>query len=411
LLFVTNSTRKNPPAFKFRRFEESPVTLDKVSRRQFMQAGGIGLLGALAARAHGWTKQERKATLYVGTYTSGKSEGIYGYHMDLDTGALTRFSSIKSVNPSFLTIDRSKRFLYAVNEVGDYLEKPGGAVSAFAIDAQTHNLRLLNEQATQGADPCHLSVDSSKRTLLVANYTGGNVSVMPLRSDGTLGMVAEVKQHEGSGPKEQQKGPHAHCIIFDRSERHALAADLGIDKVMIYRFDRSTGKLTPAKQPFAELKPGAGPRHLTLHPSGKYLYVINELDSTMTSFKYNELNGTLTTIETVSTLPSDFTGVSYCADVHVSSSGKFLYGSNRGHNSIVVFEIEPRTSKLKLVEHVSTEGNWPRNFSIDPTGRFLLVANQRSDNVVVFSIDAPTGRLKPTGINEQIPSPVCLKFL
>jgi 6-phosphogluconolactonase len=220
-----------------------------------------------------------------------------------------------------------------------------------------------------------------------------------------------VKQHEGSGIKEQQKGPHAHCIIFDRLERHALAADLGIDKVMIYGSDRATGKLTPANQPFAELKPGAGPRHLSFHPSGKFLYVINELDSTMAAFKYNELNGTLTDIETVSTLPSDFSGTSYCADVHVSPAGKFLYGSNRGHNSIVVFQIDQRTGKLTLVEHVSTEGNWPRNFTIDPSGAFLLVANQRSDNVVVYSIDPRTGQLKPTGVNESIPSPVCLRFL
>jgi len=389
------------------------VTLDKVSRRQFMKAGGIGLLGAFAARANALSQQERKFVLYVGTYTSGpsaKSEGIYGYHMDA-TGALTRFTSIMSVNPSFLTVDRSKRFLYAVNEVSDYLGKPSGAASAYKIDPVTHNLRLLNEQATQGADPCYLSVDSRKRTLLVANYTGGSVSVFPVRSDGTLGMVAQVQQDEGSGPKEQQKGPHAHCVIFDAFERHALVADLGIDKVMIYRFDRTTGRLSPAKQPFAELKPGAGPRHLSFHPSGKFLYVINELDSTMTAFGYNEREGTLTMIETVSTLPSDFSGISYCADVHVSSSGKFLYGSNRGHNSIVVFAIDQLTGKLTLVEHVSTEGNWPRNFTIDPSGGFLLVANQRSDNVVVFSLNANTGRLKPTGVNEQIPSPVCLKFL
>jgi len=385
------------------------VTLAKVSRRQFMKAGGIGLLGAFAFRAHAWSNQDR--VLYVGTYTSGKSEGIYVYRFDPNTGALNRSSSIKSVNPSFLTIDRSRRFLYAVNEVGEFAGKTGGAVSAFGIDRGTQNLRLLNEQATQGADPCYLSVDSRKRTLLVANYTGGNVSVFPLRSDGTLGMVAEVKQHEGSGIKEQQKGPHAHCIIFDRLERHALGADLGIDKVMIYRFDRAAGKLTPAKQPFAELKPGAGPRHLSFHPSGKFLYVINELDSTMAAFKYNELNGTLTDIETVSTLPSDFSGTSYCADVHVSPSGKFLYGSNRGHNSIVVFQIDQQTGKLTLVEHVSTEGNWPRNFTIDPSGAFLLVANQRSENVVVFSINASTGRLKPTGVNEAIPAPVCLRFL
>ena len=219
-----------------------------------------------------------------------------------------------------------------------------------------------------------------------------------------------MKQHEGSSIKEQQKGPHAHCIILDAHERHALAADLGIDKVMIYRFDRSTGKLTPGTQPWAELQRGAGPRHLKLHPSGKFLYVINELDSTMTAFSYNGKAGTLTQIETVSTLPSDFSGVSYCADVHVSPSGKFLYGSNRGHNSIVVFEIDQRTGKLKQLEHVSTEGKWPRNFTIDPTGRFLLVANQHTDNVVTFAIDERTGRLKPTGHVAEIPVPVCLTF-
>ena len=387
------------------------MTVDKFSRRQFMQAGGIGLFGALAFRANAWSSQNRELTLYVGTYTSGKSEGIYVYRMDRATGALTRFSSTMSVNPSFLTIDKSKRYLYAVNEVGEYLGKPGGAVSAFKIDPASGNLRLLNEQATQGADPCYLSLDARKKTLLVANYSGGSVTVLPVRTDGTIGMAVEVKQHVGSGPKEQQKGPHAHCVILDRVERHALAADLGVDKVMIYRFDRATGKLSPAKQPFAGLTAGAGPRHLALHPSGKYLYVIAELDSTMTSFQYNEINGTLTPIETVSTLPGDFTGTSYCADVHVSPSGRFLYGSNRGHNSIVVFEIDPRTGKFKLVEHVSTEGDWPRNFTIDPSGKFLLVANQRSENVVTFNINQSTGRLTPTGNNEQLPSPVCLRFL
>jgi len=387
------------------------VTVDNFSRRQFMKAGGLGVFGAFAFRANAWSNQNRELTLYVGTYTSGKSEGIYVYRMDPATGALTRFSSTMSVNPSFLTIDKSKSYLYAVNEIGEYGGKPGGGVSAFKIDPATGKLRLLNEQATQGADPCYLSIDARKKTLLVANYSGGSVTVLPVRTDGTIGMAIEIKQHEGSGPKEQQKGPHAHCVILDRVERHALAADLGIDKVMIYRFDRATGKLTPAKQPFAELTAGAGPRHLALHPSGKYLYVIAELDSTMTSFQYNELNGTLTPIETVSTLPGDFTGTSYCADVHVSPSGRFLYGSNRGHNSIVVFEIDPRTGKLKLVEHVSTEGDWPRNFTIDPAGKFLLVANQRSENVVIFNIDEGTGRLVPAGHNEQIPSPVCLKFL
>ena len=385
------------------------MTVDNFSRRHFLKAGGIGLLGAFASRAHAWSNQSR--VIYVGTYTSGKSEGIYGYHFNHETGKLTRFTSIGSINPSFLAIDRTKRYLYAVNEVGQYAGKPSGAVSAYAIERGTGNLRLLNEQATQGADPCHLSIDNKKSALFVANYTGGSVSVMQLRSDGTVGSLIDFEQHKGSGPKEQQKEPHAHCIILDRLERHALAADLGIDKVMIYKFDRTYATLTPAEQPFAELQAGAGPRHLTLHTNGKFLYVINELDSTMTAFRYNEVNGTLTHIDTVSTLPGDFSGVSYCADVHISPSGRFLYGSNRGHNSIVVFEIDPGTGKLKLVEHVSTQGNWPRNFTLDPSGRFLLVANQRSDNVVTFSIDARTGRLTPADFIEEIPSPVCLKFL
>jgi 6-phosphogluconolactonase len=387
------------------------VTTEKFSRRQFLQAGGIGVFGAFALRANAWSSQNNELTLYVGTYTSGKSEGIYVYRMDRTTGKLTRFSSVKSVNPSFLTIDKQKQFLYAVNEIGEYAGKPGGGVSAFAIDRATGNLRLLNEQGTQGADPCHLSIDTRRRALLVANYTGGSVTVLSVRADGTLETVTDLKRHVGSSIKEQQKGPHAHCVIFDQHERFVLTADLGIDKVMIYQLDRKTGKLNPAKQEFAELPKGAGPRHLALHPSGDYLYVINELDSTMASFKYDERYGTLTLIETVSTLPDNFTRTSYCADVHVSASGKFLYGSNRGHNSIVVFEVDLQTGKLKLVEHVSTEGDWPRNFTLDPTGAFLLVANQRSDNVVVFNIDQSTGRLTPTGNNYQLPSPVCLKFL
>ena len=380
---------------------------DKVSRRRFLKTGGLAVTGALVLRDTAWARQARELTLYVGTYTSGASEGIYVYRLNSDTGELKMFSSIKSVNPSFLTLDRTRSFLYAVNEVPDFEGKTSGAVSAYAIDA-TGKLKFLNQQPSQGADPCHLTVDRKRRNLLVANYTGGNLALLPINSDGTLAPAADLKQHAGSGPKQQQNGPHAHCIILDPSERHALAADLGIDKVMVYRFDPTTHKLHPAKQASANLQAGAGPRHLTLHPNGRYLYVINELDSTMTTMKYDA--GTLTTIDTVSTLPAGFSEVSYCADVHVSRSGRFLYGSNRGNNSIVVFAIDQRTGKPTLVEHVSTGGNWPRNFVIDPAGKFLLVANQRSDNVVTFRIDSKTGRLTPSGHVAQIPAPVCLKF-
>lgn len=387
------------------------MTIDDFSRRQFLKAGGIGVLGALASRANAWANQNHSFTLFVGTYTSGKSEGIYGYDVIPEFGALRGFGSFKSVNPSFLTIDQSKKYLYAVNEVSEYEGKPGGAVSAFALDySSKYSLRLLNQQPTLGADPCYVSVDSKSKNLLVANYTGGSVTVLPIRPDGSLGAATDVKQHEGSGPKEQQKGPHAHCIILDRAERYALVADLGMDKIMIYEYDGARGKLTPNKQPFVQLQAGAGPRHLTFHPNGKYLYAINELDSTLACFEYNDNKGTLKHIETVSTLPSGFKGVSYCADVHIDASGKFLYGSNRGHNSIVVFRIDRGNGKLTLVEHVWTQGDWPRNFAIDPYGFNLFVANQRSDNVVTFSIDRETGRLGLTRF-EEIPSPVCLKFL
>src|SRR5687768_1123483 len=225
-------------------------------------------------------------TLFIGTYTSSTSEGIYTYRMNSETGQLTKFSSIKSENPSFLALDRSKRFLYAVNEVNGFAGQASGAVSSYAIDA-TGKLKFLNQQPTLGADPCHLTVDRTRRNLLVANYTGGNITLLPIKRDGSLDQVADRKQHEGSGIREQQKSPHAHCIILDHSERHALAADLGIDKVMIYSFSAALHELLPASQPSVSLKAGAGPHQLTLHPNGRYAYVINELDSTLTTFRYN----------------------------------------------------------------------------------------------------------------------------
>ncbi len=382
----------------------------KLSRRRFIQAGGLATIGAVAVSDTAWAQRPREMTLFIGTYTSSTSEGIYTYRMNSETGELTKFTSIKSENPSFLTLDRSKRFLYAVNELAEFEGKPGGAVSAYAIDG-TGTLKFLNQQPSMGADPCHLTVDRKRTKLLVANYTGGSVALLPVLRNGTLGPAVQVQKHEGSGPKEQQKGPHAHCIILDSREIHAIAADLGSDKVVVYRFEPVTGKFHPGRQQSITLQAGAGPRHLTLHPNGRYVYVINELDSTMVTLKYDAAAGMPTVIDTVSTLPGDFTGTSYCADVHISSSGRFLYGSNRGHNSIVVYAINARSGKPALVEHVSTEGNWPRNFVIDPTGRFLLVANQRSDNVVVFRIDPRTGRLKPAGQTAQVPMPVCLKFL
>jgi 6-phosphogluconolactonase len=352
-------------------------------------------------------------TLYVGTYTSGKSEGIYLYRMNLSTGELRHFSTIKGiVNPSFLAIDPQRRHLYAVNEVSDFKPKPAGAVSAFSINQQTGDLTFLNQQTSLGGAPCHLMVDRTGKYVLLANYEGGNVAVLPVQHDGSLGAATDMVQHQGASVNVQrQQGPHAHCIMLDRANRYAFAIDLGIDKIMIYRFDAVRGKLTPNQAPWVSLKPGAGPRHFVFHPDGKFAYVINELDSTITAFTYASARGTLRAVQTTSTLPGGFSGANDCADVQVSPSGKFLYGSNRGHDSIVVFAIDERTGKLQYVQHEPTRGKTPRNFAIDPTGTYLLVANQDSDTIHTLRIDPVKGKLTPTGLMAEVPSPVCLKLI
>ena len=390
------------------------MSLNNRSRRDFLSIGGIAVLDAFAFRGIAQARQTNHSlTLYVGTYTSGKSEGIYIYNMNLSSGELKYFNTVKRViDPSFLAVDRKRRFLYAVNELTEFGGKPGGALSAFSIDQKTGDLNLLNQQPSLGGAPCHVVVDATGRFVLVANYTGGNVSVLPVLPDGRLGTATDMVQHQGSSAnKERQEAPHAHCVVLDRFNRYAFVADLGLDKIMIYHFDAKAGKLRPARQPWAQLSPGAGPRHFIFHPNGRYAYVINELDSTLTDFSYDAVNGTLSSMQTVSALPGDFSGNNDCADLHVSASGKFLYGSNRGHNSIVVFAINASTGKLTYLEHTATQGKTPRNFAVDPTGRFLLVANQESDTVVSLRIDPVTGRLKPTGHVAEVPTPVCLKFL
>jgi 6-phosphogluconolactonase len=257
-----------------------------------------------------------------------------------------------------------------------------------------------------------VTVDRTGKFILVANYVGGNVSVISIERDGRLGAVSDVDQHQGSSiNRNRQEGPHAHSIVLDRANRFAYSCNLGTDKIMIYRFDSKKGKLTANQQPWVQVKPGAGPRHFTFHPSGRYAYVMNELDSTVTAFALDSTNGTLKEAQTVHTLPQGFSEMNTTADIHVSPSGKFLYGSNRGHNSVVVFEIEERTGKLRFIEHVATGGRTPRNFAIDPTGTFLLAANQDSDTIVSFRLDPGTGRLKPTGYVAEVPSPVCLKLV
>ena len=379
------------------------------NRREFLKTTGLATLAVSMPIA----AKPKELLVYVGTYTNkGTSDGIYICKLNLATGELTKFSSAKSQDPAFLAIDRTRKFLYAANEIGEFNGQKSGAVSAFAIHQKTGELTFLNQQATNSPGPCSVIVDKSGKCVLAANYSGGSVSAFPVKADGSLSELSDLVQHQGSSINpNRQKEPHAHTIIIDDSNRFAFCADLGMDKVMIYKLDAKRGKLTPNTPAFAAVKPGAGPRHFKIHPNNRFAYVINELDETVIAFAFDKSQGTLKEIQTVPTLPADFTGTSYCADIHVHPSGKFLYGSNRGHDSIVVYTIDAGTGKLTLAQHQSTQGKWPRNFAIDPTGQFLLVANQNTNNIVIFRIDPQTGQLAPTGHMLELPLPVCLKLI
>jgi len=342
--------------------------------------------------------------LYVGTYTANtRSEGVYLVRMDRRSGELRRIGAVNAgANPSFLTIHPNGRVLYAVNELDT------GAVSAFAIVKGIDGLTKLNEQPSDGGAPCYVSVDKSGRALLVANYSGGNVALLPIEANGALA-PAHVVQHTGKGPNaERQEAPHAHCILPDPSNRFALAADLGADRVFVYRLDLDGKALGHVGD--AVMAPGAGPRHLAFHPTLPLVFVANELDSTVATLRFDSARGALSPQGTLSTLPAGWTGTNYPADIHVAANGRSLYVSNRGHNSIAVFSVG-REGALALEQMISTEGDWPRNFSLHPTGQWLLVANQRSDSVIVFARDSDTGRLTLTKQKLEIPSPVCLRFL
>jgi 6-phosphogluconolactonase len=351
--------------------------------------------------------------VYIGTYTGKESKGIYAYRFDSRTGRVSSLGlAAETENPSWLTVHPNRRFLYAANETGNYQGAKSGAVSAFAIDRETGKLTFLNQVASRGADPCHATVDQTGKNLLVANYSSGNIAVFRLLDDGRLGEASAFVQHTGSSVNpERQEGPHAHSIEPSPDNRFVLNADLGLDELLVYRFDAAEGTLTPNDPPFAKLNPGAGPRHFAFHPNGKFVYVISEMQSTVTAFAYDAARGSLRELQTLSTLPKDFSGESTTAEIRVDDSGRFLYGSNRGHDSIAVFSIDTAQGTLTPVEIVSTGGKEPRNFEIDPTGKYLFAANQNSDSVVIFRIDAKTGRLSPSGQEFQVPSPVCVTFV
>ncbi len=354
-----------------------------------------------------------KLQVYVGTYTSGKSKGIYLMELDLSTGALSAPELAAEVsNPSFLAIHPSRKFLYAVGEMNTFDGKKSGAVSAFAIDPKTGKLTLLNQQASQGGGPCHLVTDKHGRHVLVANYGGGSVAALPIQEDGKLGAATGFVQHKGSSVNpRRQEGPHAHSINLDAANRFAVVADLGLDQLLVYRFDPTKGTLTANEPPSASVAAGSGPRHFAFHPTVKYAFAINELTSTLTAFSYDSQKGVLKQLQTLSTLPQDFKGNNSTAEVQVHPSGKFVYGSNRGHDSIAIFAFDPETGKMTAAGHESTQGKTPRNFALDPTGTYLLAENQASDSIVVFRIDSKTGALKATGHKVEIPSPVCVRMI
>jgi len=370
------------------------------------------------APTSGWSREPaptKPYLVYVGTYTTKQnSKGIYAYWFDAGTGKLKAAGlAAESTDPSFVAVHPTGKYLYAVNEVDEFGGQKSGAVSAFAIDRRSGALKLLNQVASRGGGPCHVSLDRTGKFVLVANYGGGSVASFPVREDGSLGEAAGFVQHTGSSvDKERQEGPHAHWIGTSPDNRFALAADLGLDEVRVYRFDGAKGALTAHDPPRAKANPGAGPRHFAFHPHGRFAYLLTEMENAVTVFSYNARKGSLSALQTISTLPRDYSGPKEAAELVVAPSGRFLYASNRGGvDSVTAFSIDRAKGTLKLIGEFPTMGKTPRNFAIDPTGRFLLAANQESGNIVAFRIDATTGRLTPTGEVVEVPAAVCVTFV
>lgn len=367
------------------------------------------------AQEKGKPPAPKRYLAYVGTYTEKtKSKGIYAFRFDDTSGKLSPIGVVaETPNPSFVALHPSGKYLYAVNETGEFGGEKSGAVSAFSIDRKTGKLTLLNQVASRGAGPCHVSLDKTGRYVFVANYDSGTVAVFPVQNDGRLGKYTGFAKHTGQSiNKERQEGPHAHWIATSPDNEFLLTADLGIDRILISKFHLPDGAFTPSKpNSGVKLKAGAGPRHAAFSPSGRFFYVASELNSTVTAYSYNAKDGTLHELQAVSTLPKDFSGANDVAEIAVHPSGRFLYVSNRGRDSLAVFSIDPRKGTLTPMADIATQGKTPRNFAIDPTGRFLLAANQESNTIVIFNIDPSTGGLTLKGQVVEVPSPVCIAFL
>jgi 6-phosphogluconolactonase len=350
--------------------------------------------------------------VYIGTYTGDASKGIYAFRFDDGTGALTPVGLVaETKSPSFLAVSPNRKFLYAVNEISSFEGEKAGSVTAFSIDEQSGKLTPLNAKSSKGDGPCHLAVDATGKFLAIANYGGGNFSLLPVGADGRLGDSVAILVNGGSGPdKERQEGPHAHAVVFDARNRYLLGADLGLDRVFVYKFDPATGAVGANDPASVQLAPGAGPRHVAFHPTLPLVFAINELTSTITTLSWDPASGRLAAAGSVSSLPAGYSSDNSTAEIAVHPNGRFLYGSNRGHDSVAVFAIAP-TGNLTLVEHESTRGQTPRNFAIDPAGKWLIAANQKSNSLAVFSIDQGSGALTPVGPLAPVGTPVCVLFL
>jgi len=356
--------------------------------------------------------RQDELTVFVGTYTTAGSQGIYTLRFDTVTGELTEAGKpVHLPNPSFLTMHPTKPVLYAVSEVRDFNEEKSGAVAAYRWNRVDNTLSLLNQVASAGGSPCHVDVDSTGSTLVVANYSSGTVASFRIQQDGSLSEAVSVMQHEGSSVNERrQEAPHAHSVTVSADNRFVYAADLGTDKVMIYQLDPSTARLTPSSPDSVDLEPGSGPRHLVINAKGDCVYVLNELASTITLLERDGETGALAVLQTMSTLPKDFDGNNGTAEIVMHPSGKTVYASNRGHDSIAVFKVVGCTGRLESQGHMPTGGQVPRNFNLAPGGNWLLAANQKTNNIVVFKIDSEFGQLVETGKSIEIPAPVCVCF-
>ncbi|MGD0965483.1 MAG: lactonase family protein [Candidatus Acidiferrales bacterium] len=398
----------NFPKKQFRRLATlKKACFPKTSAALFISLALVSGVGANAA------PRGNSYFVYVGTYTHHASKGIYLYRFSPSTGEVRPLGlAAETASPAWLIVHPSHRFLYAANEYGGQGEA-GNTITAYASNAQTGRLTFLNKVSSKGVGPCHLAIDKTGAILVAANFGSGSVAAFPIHRDGTLGEASGFDQHHGSSVDPlRQAGPHAHCVVISPDNRFVLAADIGLDRIFVYRLNVARGSLEPSNTPFVALHPGWGPRHLAFHPNGKVLYLISEMGSKLTTFDYDTAEGTLKEIQTISTLPEGFSGKSTAAEIQADRAGRFVYDSNRGDDSVGVFAIDGNNGRLSPVQFISTEGKTPRSFALDPTGEYLFAANQNSASIVLFRVDPATGRLTPAGtVLKDAPEPSSVVFV